>query len=443
MSKLIDVGVYRSDVTNRNGRAKFFQNLYLLSLVIAMIVLVLLLFNVINRTFGLVAQRYSVDPDQLTSKPIADLNTSELAQILLDNVPRRLLVIVRDNLSSVTPEAFTGTLLGQSIKGQVPDGYADIAPRDIPETERNTVFKQLLELNLSDEVLTALVDSEIVKTEIATGWSLTESLFNRPAIEAIMAEKYPDSDLEWKSWLSPRFITSPLSTKPVETGIRQAVLGTIWLLLLTVIISFPLGVGAAIYLEEYATDNWFNKLIETNIRNLAGVPSIIYGMLGLTIFVRSLETFTGGRSVLSGALTMSLLILPIIIINAREALRAVPSTIREASYGLGATKWQTISRQVFPAALPGMMTGTILGMSRAIGETAPLFGIATTFINTDPVGPFSRFTVLPMQIYTWTGQPSELFRFNASATIFVLLILLLSMNSVAIYIRNRASRNRL
>lgn len=443
MSKLVDVGVYRSGIANRNGRAKLVQNFYLASLIVAMIVLVLLLFNVVNRTFGLVAQRYSVDPDQLTSKPIADLNVEELAQILYDNVPRRLLVIVRDNLSQVASDAFTSTPLGQSINGQVPAEYTAIAPRDLPEAERNEAFKQLLALNLSDEVLTALIDSEIVKTEIATGWTLTDSLFNRGAIEATMTEKYPDSDLVWKSWLSPRFITSELSTKPVETGIRQAVLGTVWLLILTVLISFPLGVGAAIYLEEYATDNWFNKLIETNIRNLAGVPSIIYGMLGLTIFVRTLEGFTGGRSVLSGALTMSLLILPIIIINAREALRAVPSTIREASYGLGATKWQTISRQVFPAALPGMMTGTILGMSRAIGETAPLFGIATTFINTDPTGPFSRFTVLPMQIYTWTGHPSELFRFNASATIFVLLVLLLTMNSVAIYIRNRASQNRL
>jgi phosphate transport system permease protein len=211
---------------------------------------------------------------------------------------------------------------------------------------------------------------------------------------------------------------------------------------LTVLISFPLGVGAALYLEEYAADNAFNRMIETNIRNLAGVPSIIYGMLGLTIFVRTLEGLTGGRSVLAGALTMSLLILPIIIINAREALRAVPSTIREASYGLGATQWQTISRQVFPSALPGMLTGTILGLSRAIGETAPLFGIATTFINTDPTSPLARFTVLPMQIYTWTGQPSELFRFNASAAIIVLLVLLLGMNSIAIILRNRAVSQR-
>ncbi len=443
MTKLIDVGIYRSGVQNRNGRAKLFQNLYLISLIIAMIVLVLLLFNVVNRSFGLVVQRYSVDPDTLTDKPIADLNVDELAQILYDNVPRRLLVIARDNLSKVAPDAFTNTVFEQSINGQVPEQYRAVAPRDLSEAERNEALKQILALNLSDEVLTTLIDTEIVKTEIPTGWTLTESLFNRASIDAIAAERYPDSDVVWRSWVSPRFITSPLSTKPVETGIRQAALGTVWLLALTLLISFPLGVGAAIYLEEYATDNWFNRLIETNIRNLAGVPSIIYGMLGLTIFVRSLEGITGGRSVLSGALTMSLLILPVIIINAREALRAVPSTIREASYGLGATKWQTISRQVFPAALPGMLTGTILGMSRAIGETAPLFGIATTFINTDPTGPFSRFTVLPMQIYTWTGQPSELFRFNASATILVLLVLLLIMNSAAIYLRNRASSRRI
>jgi phosphate transport system permease protein len=441
MSDLIDAGVYRSGVQRRNARAAFMQRLYFGSLLVAIVVLVMLLANILNQSFGLVAQHYSADPDTLAAKPLAELTAPEMAEVLLQNVPRRMLVIMRDNLYTGVAEAFTSTAFGD-MGLTVPDELAAVTPRDLPEDDRNKAFATVLGMNLGTEQLTALIDSEIVKTEIDKGWPLHESLFNRPAIEAELADKYPDSELVFKSWLSPRFITSPLSAKPVETGIRQAVLGTIWLLGLTVLISFPLGVGAALYLEEYAADNAFNRMIETNIRNLAGVPSIIYGMLGLTIFVRSLEGLTGGRSVLAGALTMSLLILPIIIINAREALRAVPSTIREASYGLGATQWQTISRQVFPSALPGMLTGTILGLSRAIGETAPLFGIATTFINTDPTNPLARFTVLPMQIYTWTGQPSELFRFNASAAIIMLLVLLLGMNSIAIILRNRAVSQR-
>jgi phosphate transport system permease protein len=441
MSDLIDAGVYRSGVQRRNARATFMQRLYFGSLVIAMVVLVMLLANIINQSFGLVAQRYSADPDTLASKPLAELTAPEMADVLLQNVPRRMLVIMRDNLYTGVTESFTSTPFGQ-MGLTVPEELAAVTPRDLPEAARNAAFATILGMNLGTEPLATLIETEIVKTEIDKGWTLFDSLFNRPAIEAEVAADYPEAELMFKSWLSPRFIVSPLSAKPVETGIRQAALGTMWLLVLTVLIAFPLGVGAALYLEEYAADTAFNRMIETNIRNLAGVPSIIYGMLGLTIFVRSLEGITGGRSVLAGALTMALLILPIIIINAREALRAVPSTIREASYGLGATQWQTISRQVFPSALPGMLTGTILGLSRAIGETAPLFGIATTFINTDPTSPLARFTVLPMQIYTWTGQPSELFRFNASAAIIMLLILLLGMNSIAIILRNRAVSQR-
>lgn len=444
MSDLIDVGVYRSDVAQRNSRASLMHRLYFGSLLIAFAVLILLLLNIVNQSFGLVAQRFAVDPDTLAGKPLIELSAPELAEVLLQNAPRRLLVLVRDNLFSGDPTNFTSTTFGEIVGagGSVPEELRDLTPRDLTESDRAAAFATLLGTNLTVEELQALVDFEIVKTEIDKGWPLHESLLNRAAIEDEVARNYPGAELVLKSWLSPRFIASPLSAKPVETGIRQAVLGTVWLLLFTVLIAFPLGVGAAIYLEEYAEDTWYNRLIETNIRNLAGVPSIIYGMLGLTVFVRALEGFTGGRSILSGALTLSLLILPIIIINAREALRAVPSTIREASYGLGATRWQTISRQVFPTALPGIMTGTILGLSRAIGETAPLFGIATTFINTDPTSPFSRFTVLPIQIYSWTGQPSELFRFNASATIILLLVILLTMNSIAIVIRNRAVSKR-
>src|SRR5687768_1250048 len=314
MADLIDAGVYRSGVQRRKARATFMQRLYFGSLIVAIVVLVMLLANIINQSFGLVAQHYSADPDTLAGKPLVELTAPEMATVLLENVPRRMLVIMRDNLFTGDPTVFTSTPFGQ-MGLTVPDELGAVVPRDLPEAERNAAFATILGMNVGTEQLATLIDAEIVKTEIDKGWALYDSLFNRAAIEAEVAVDYPESELVFKSWLSPRFIVSPLSAKPVETGIRQAVLGTMWLLVLTVLIAFPLGVGAALYLEEYAADTAFNRMIETNIRNLAGVPSIIYGMLGLTIFVRSLEGLTGGRSVLAGALTMSLLILPIIIIN--------------------------------------------------------------------------------------------------------------------------------
>jgi phosphate transport system permease protein len=212
--------------------------------------------------------------------------------------------------------------------------------------------------------------------------------------------------------------------------------------------------GAAIYLEEYATDNSLNRLIQTNINNLAGVPSIVYGILGLAIFVRALERLTSGeifglvdpttangRTVLAAGLTLGLLVLPIIIINAQEAIRAVPQSLRKASYGLGATKWQTVWSHVLPNAIPGILTGTILAISRAIGETAPLVVVgASTAISFDPSSPFSKFTTLPIQIYQWTSRPQDEFRSLAAASILVLLIILLSLNASAILLRNRFSR---
>jgi phosphate transport system permease protein len=236
--------------------------------------------------------------------------------------------------------------------------------------------------------------------------------------------------------------------------VRTAVLGSLWMIALTIMVALPIGVGAAIYLEEYAADTLVNRAIRTNINNLAGVPSIIYGMLGLAIFVRGLEPVTSGtlwgaadpstangRTILSAALTLALLVLPLIIINGQEAIRAVPVSLRQASYGLGATQWQTIWHHVLPGALPGILTGTILAISRAMGETAPLVVIgAATFIAVDPSGPFAKFTTLPIQIYQWTARPQEQFRHIAAAAIVVLLILLLTLNATAVLLRNRFSR---
>jgi phosphate transport system permease protein len=238
------------------------------------------------------------------------------------------------------------------------------------------------------------------------------------------------------------FLTSYPSRKPEDAGILAALVGSLWLLALTALVAFPIGVGAAIYLEEYSTQSRLQRLIEINIANLAGVPSIIYGLLGLELFVRILHPITGGRSVLAGALTMALLVMPIVIIAAREALRAVANSQREAAYALGATRWQVTSRVVVPAALPGILTGTILALSRAVGETAPLITMgALTYVAFLPElslsGLQSPFTVLPIQIFNWVSRPQADFHVNAAAGIVVLLVVLLLMNATAIVLRNR------
>ncbi len=244
------------------------------------------------------------------------------------------------------------------------------------------------------------------------------------------------------------FITSYPSRRPSQAGIWSPLIGTIWLLVITAALAFPLGVGAGIFLEEYSGDNLFTRIIEINIANLAAVPSIIYGLLGLQIFVRWLEPITKGRSILTGALTLSLLVLPIIIIATREALRAVPNSLRQAGFALGATRWQVIREHVFPLALPGILTGTILALSRAIGETAPLITIgALTYIAFLPElsleGLQSPFTALPIQIFNWVSRPQAEFHVNAAAGIIVLMGVLLLMNGTAIFLRNKFQQNRL
>jgi len=236
-------------------------------------------------------------------------------------------------------------------------------------------------------------------------------------------------------FLNLHFLTSFPSRIPEEAGIKSAVLGTIWVISLTALFTFPLGVGAAIYLEEYAPRNWLTQLLKLNLANLAGVPSIVYGILGLALFVRTLAF---ERSLISGALTLTLLVLPVVIIASQEAIRTVPSFIKEASYALGATRWQTVYKAVIPSALPGILTGTILALSRAIGETAPLIMIgALTFVAFSPQSVFDPFTVLPIQIFNWTSRPQAEFRSLAAAAIIVLLLVLVVLNAVAVLLRNR------
>ncbi|MDP2683273.1 MAG: phosphate ABC transporter permease PstA [Deltaproteobacteria bacterium] len=245
-----------------------------------------------------------------------------------------------------------------------------------------------------------------------------------------------------------QFLANYPSRKPEEAGILSAWVGTVWIMVLTGGIAFPLGVSAAIYLEEYSRKNWLTDIIEINIANLAGVPSIIYGLLGLGLFVRFLNM---ERSVIAGAMTLAILVLPIVILSTREAIKSIPPSIREASYALGASKWQTIRNQVLPSAMPGILTGVILAMSRAVGETAPLITMgALTYIAFLPASPissdfpyisfqglFDAFTVLPIQIFNWVSRPQKGFAIDAAAAIIVLLVITFVMNAFAIYLRQK------
>jgi phosphate transport system permease protein len=238
--------------------------------------------------------------------------------------------------------------------------------------------------------------------------------------------------------LSLAFLTNIASRNAEEAGVYHALMGSIWVIALTAALALPIGVAAAIYLEEYGSRSRTARFIELNIANLAAVPSIIYGLLGLGLFVRLMGM---GQSVFAGAATLALLALPVVILSTREALRTVPNTIREGSYALGATKWQTIWNQVLPMALPGVLTGLILALSRAIGETAPLITIgALTYIPFAPDTVWSKFTVLPIQVFNWVSRPQADFKANAAAGILVLLALLLTMNAIAIVVRDRYQR---
>ncbi|WP_128894712.1 phosphate ABC transporter permease PstA [Longirhabdus pacifica] len=239
-------------------------------------------------------------------------------------------------------------------------------------------------------------------------------------------------------WLNWDFFNNYSSRKPENSGIKAAMVGTLWMIGITAPLTFIIGVATALFLEEYAKDTWISRVIQTNISNLAGVPSIVYGLLGLTLFVRMLHL---GPSILAGALTMTLLVLPIIIVASQEAIRAVPVSQRHASYALGANRWQTIVKVVLPSSFAGILTGSILSLSRAIGETAPLIVIgAVAFIARLPDGLLSKFTAMPIQIYTWSSQPQEEFHHVAGAGIIVLLFMLLAMNALAIFLRNKYQR---
>lgn len=293
-----------------------------------------------------------------------------------------------------------------------------------------------------------LVDQQTVEKKLSG--RLTTNKVNKWAFFActmvgllVLAALLIDTLIKGAGHLTPSFFTNFSSSTPSMAGIKGAFIGTIWLMVTIIPITITLGVGTAIYLEEYAKENALTNFIKVSISNLAGVPSVVFGLLGLTIFVRGMgiDSIALGNSVLAAALTMSLLILPVIIVASQEAIRSVPSSVKEASYGLGANKWQTIRRVVLPAAIPGILTGFILALSRALGETAPLIliGIPTILLQL-PSTIFDQFQALPMSIYSWTKLPQEEFQNVASAGIIVLFVILLLMNAIAIFLRNKYSK---
>lgn len=286
------------------------------------------------------------------------------------------------------------------------------------------------------DVVHKKMNKRILINEIIKKMFFLSTLFGLVVLAILLYRVFIDSI----GWLNMEFLTRTLSTLPERAGIKGAIVGTIWLMVIVGPVTMLLGVGTAIYLEEYAKEGKLQSFIQTNITNLAGVPSIVFGLLGLTIFVRVLGF---GSSILAGGLTMSLLVLPIVVVSSQEAIRAVPKFLREASYGMGATKWQTIKNVVLPSAIPGILTGVILALSRAIGETAPLVAIGIpALLIPIPGGVFDRFTVLPMQIYYWTIDSVLVDEYAnlAAATIIVLLMVLFLMNSIAIVIRNKFQR---
>ncbi len=436
--KLRDEAAFQRGLKSRHARGSIGQRFFQGAVIFGLVALLVLMGNVANRIVGLIAIRDAVPPSQLSDRPLEELSAAELTDILaakLQGGARTYLLdqlIGRDRFAANREAPLRELITGATV----PEEFADKKLTDLTQDDAKALVAELV----APETLLHSVYESVVGRQVLESWPLTTSLFDRAGIEAKVAStpQWEGARLEWRSWLNPTFLVTRMNITAIESGVRTALLGSLMAITLTVLIAFPLGVGTAIYLEEYSRgQGWLDRLIETNIRNLAGVPSIIYGLLGLAIFVRALEAVTQGRSVISAALTMALLILPIIIINAQEALRAVPPSIREASFGLGATRWQTIWNQVLPAAMPGILTGTILGLSRAIGETAPLIVVgAATFIATDPTIT-SKFTVIPIQIYNWVRDPREGFGEIAAAAIILLLIVLLIFNAAAIILRQR------
>ncbi len=443
---------YQRHLDKRTRRAWVFKIVCLSALTIAVLALATLIFTIVNDSFGLVAVVHEQQPEAVVASlgydpaevTISDLSEDELVGLLeasiTTGVGRRLEREQRFFADRLVWEN-EATWADICAASEPPTGCT-LPPRD------HAGFVQL--------VYERVVVPDIILTNQLLPSMLNPDDFRRRVEEGFAADRFPphtfeDATIEWRAWFNMSFLRSANSSVPEVAGIRTAILGSAWLVVITVGFAVPVGVGAAIYLVEYAKPNRLNGIIQTNINNLAGVPSIVYGMLGLAILVRALERLTSGalfgvsggsgRSILAAGVTLGLLTLPVVIISSQEALKAVPDSLRHAGLALGATRWQTVRSQVLPVALPGILTGTILAVARAIGETAPLILVgAASYIASDPTGPFSRFTALPIQIFQWSSYPQPEFRNLAAAASIALLILLLTLNAVAILMRNRFSR---
>ncbi|MGF1666322.1 MAG: phosphate ABC transporter permease PstA [Acidimicrobiia bacterium] len=448
---------YQRLLAQKTRKSKVFELFALSMLTLAVLALATLLYTIVNDAFGLVAVVNEREPEAIVAEAgydpetttLGDLDKDELVALLEGAVERgvgrrfeREQRFYSDRLVFETQEVWDEIC----AEADAPTGCT-LGERDQPN-----VF--------------ALVQERVVVPDIIASYDLVPSLLSpeqfRSDVQSVFQNDpgrfgdytFDQVQFEWRAWLNPTFIRTPANSTPEIAGIRTAILGSAWLMMITLFFAVPVGVGAAVYLTEFAKKSRFNELVQTNIYNLAGVPSIIYGMLGLAILVRVLEPFTSGaiftdgvppsengRTVVSAGITLGLLILPVVIISAQEALKAVPDSLRQAGLALGATKWQTVRSQVLPVAFPGILTGTILAMSRAIGETAPLILVgAAGFITADPTGPFSKFTALPIQIFQWTARPQFEFRNIAAAASIALLLMLLILNAFAVILRNRYSR---
>jgi phosphate transport system permease protein len=408
---------FNPNLAARQSRGARWRLAFLSATILSVLFLVALIASVVDKSFGYVLTVAEVESSTLERDgiPLERQEIPSLVETIRENITRRLF------LKLDADEPFAG--------------------RSRPK-------------------LLAFIEAEVVKARVVATWSLSQSLFSRKDISAFKEAEAPQGRLFFRSWANGALISNAQSSTAMLAGIRGAILGSLLTIFFTILIALPLGIGAAIYLEEYARDSRLNRIIQTNIYNLAGVPSIIYGMLGLALFVRGLEPLTSGalfgvgsaahvgggangRTILSASLTLAILILPIVIINAQEAIKAVPASLRQSSIAVGATKWQTILHHVLPASIDRILTGAVLAISRALGETAPLVVIgASTFLSQDPTGAFSKFTTLPIQIYQWTARPQPEFRNLAAASILVLLVLLLSLNAAAIILRNKYRKEK-
>jgi phosphate transport system permease protein len=435
---------YRSLLSRRTRRGRFAQFGFLTLLIVAVLALVSLLITIIDDSFGLVAIVNQQEPEAVVAQfghdptvvGLSDLSKDELVValqgVITTNVGRRL---ERDQRFFDDRLVFESQAKWDEVCGSSePPAGCSLDARG----QQNLVLLVQERVIQPDVIATnglfsSILDGAAFEDEVRTAFAKTPDRFPDYTVDQVQ--------FEWRAWLNRSFLTSPSSSIPELAGIRTAILGSAWLVLFAVLFSVPVGVAAAIYLEEFAKRNRINDLIQTNINNLAGIPSIVWGMLGLAVFVRVFEPLTQGRTVLSAGLTLGLLTLPVVIISSQEAIRAVPNSLRQAGMALGATKWQTVRSQVLPVAIPGILTGTILAVARAIGETAPLIVVgAASFITVDPSGPFSKFTALPIQIFQWTSLPQQEFRNLAAAASLALVVMLLILNAAAVLLRNRYSR---